>query len=49
MSAQVLIDRSYLEMLEKDSAMMECLDACGVVDWEGWDAAYEMYEEEIGE
>jgi hypothetical protein len=44
----VEINKDYKEQLERDSHMLECLDACGVVDWEGYTFATEMYEEESG-
>jgi len=46
MGKLVEVDAEYLAALQKDSAFMECLDACGVVDWEGYEEAYEMYLEE---
>jgi len=44
----VEIDSEYLKLLQKDSMMMECLDACGVCDWEGYNEAQEMYDIEVG-
>ena len=45
---KVEVDSKYLKMLEKDSEMMQCLDACGVCDWEGYSEAQEMYDQESG-
>jgi len=42
----VTISRDYLAALEYDSHVYECLLACGVGDWEGYEAAHEMYKEE---
>jgi hypothetical protein len=44
---EVVINRDYLGMLQKDSAMMECLDACKVVNWSGYDDALKMFEQEV--
>jgi|TARA_R110002074_G_scaffold96464_3_gene209593 hypothetical protein len=40
------VDKEYLKRIEEDSHMLECLDACGVLDWEGYKEAKEMYDEE---
>jgi len=45
----IAVNRDYLSLVEKDSHFLECLDACGVCDWEGYKEAVEMYEEEAGE
>ncbi len=37
---------SRIEELEKDSEFLSCLEACGVDNWSGWDAAMEMFNEE---
>ena len=42
----VLVDLAYFRLIQKDSDFLECLDACGVLDWEGYKEANEMYEEE---
>lgn len=44
----VIVNREYLERLEKDAHFLECLDACGVEAWEGMEEALDMYEEESG-
>jgi hypothetical protein len=44
----VIVNREYLERLEKDAHFLECLDAVGVEDWDGMEEALEMYEEECG-
>jgi hypothetical protein len=43
---EVVVDRDYLEKLQNDSAMLECLDACKVTNWGGYDAAVVMFEKE---
>jgi len=42
----VIVNREYLERLEKDAHFLECLDACGVDAWDGMEEALDMYEEE---
>jgi|TARA_B110000908_G_scaffold156180_1_gene195089 hypothetical protein len=44
----VIVNREYLERLEKDAHFLECLDAVGVEAWDGMEEALEMYEEECG-
>ena len=43
------VNRDYLLLLERDSHFLECLDACGVDDWEGYSDASQMFEDEVGE
>jgi hypothetical protein len=43
---EMVVDRDYLESLQNDSAMLECLDACKVANWAGYDDAVIMYEKE---
>jgi hypothetical protein len=43
---ETVVDSDYLEQLQKDSAMLECLDACKVVNWSGYDEAVAMFEKE---
>ena len=45
-SQTTTINIKYLKNLEQGSHMLECLDACGVVDWEGYKEAKEMYDED---
>ena len=40
------INKAYFESVERDSFLMQCLDACGVCDWEGYKEAVEMFEQE---
>jgi hypothetical protein len=40
---QVTVDGGYLLSLMKNSLFLECLDACGVNDFERYDDAVEMY------
>jgi len=48
MGRLISIDESYFKAVEKDSHFLECLDACGVRAWEGYDEAQEMYDKETG-
>jgi len=43
---KITVDAKYFEAIEKSSHLLECLDACGVCDWEGYSEALAMYEEE---
>ena len=45
----VLVDRKYLETIEKDSHFLECLDACGIHEWDGIEEALMMLAEERGD
>ena len=45
----ITVDSEYLLRIESASHLLECLDACGVCDWEGYAEAVAMYEEERGE
>lgn len=40
-----LIDPEELKQLRLDRDFLECLKACGVDNWEGWDYAWEMFHE----
>lgn len=42
----VTIPKSEYARLIKDSDFLDCLLACGVDNWQGYDDAVEMYEEE---
>jgi len=46
---EVLVDKKYLLALQRDSSMLECLDACGAPSLPIWDEALEMFEVEWGE
>ena len=48
MGRLIPIDEGYFKAVEKDSHFLECLDACGVRAWEGYDEAQAMYDEEAG-
>ena len=48
-NVMVTVNREYLLIIEKASHLLECLDACGVCDWEGYSEAQAMYEEECDE
>ncbi len=43
---RVMVNLEWLAHLERDSHLLEILDACGVVDWEGYAEAYKLFEEE---
>lgn len=40
------VDEAYYKQIEKDSHMLECLDACGLPNLPIWDKAKAMYNEE---
>ena len=42
----ILVDVAYFDTIQKDSEFLECLTACGVDNWSGFEEALEMYEEE---
>lgn len=42
----VTIAKSEYDQLLKDSALLSCLEACGVDNWQGWDDAINMMDEE---
>ena len=48
-NVMVTVNREYLLIIEKASHLLECLDACGVCDWEGYAEAKAMFEEECDE
>jgi len=48
MGRLIPIDEGYFNAVEKDSHFLECLDACGVRAWEGYEEAQAMYDEEVG-
>ena len=39
------ISKEEYESLKKDSEILDCLRACGVDNWQGWDDAMDMYHE----
>lgn len=41
----ITITKSEYDELIKDSKMLECLDVCGVDNWEGYDIALEYLED----
>jgi len=41
----VIVYESKLNSLEEDRRLMECLQACGVDNWDGYEYAQEMMEE----
>lgn len=42
----VTISKSEYDQLLDDSNLLSCLRACGVDNWQGWDDAIDMYDEE---
>lgn len=43
---EVVIAKTALTQLEDDSDKLDCLKACGVDNWQGYDDAMEMYRED---
>lgn len=41
----VMIEKSVLEELKKDQRLLDALQAAGVDNWEGWDAAMDILNE----
>jgi hypothetical protein len=46
MNNTVRISKEKYEQLLNDQALLECLQACGVDNWDGYGDAMEMFEEE---
>jgi hypothetical protein len=44
---QVVLDKDYYDDIEERLRFLDCLEACGVDNWGGYDDAREMFEEEI--
>ena len=44
----VTIPKDEYESLKEDSEILDCLRACGVDNWEGWDDAMDMFHEDEG-
>ena len=42
----VTISKSEYDRLVKDSEFLECLQCCGVDNWEGYSEAWKMMDEE---
>ncbi|MNP62657.1 hypothetical protein D3C76_1579570 [compost metagenome] len=42
----VTISKAEYDSLLEDRALLECLEACGVDNWCGWDDAITMFNEE---
>jgi len=42
----VTILKSEYDQLVEDSELLNCLTACGVDNWDGWDSAIDMMNEE---
>ncbi|MNT01254.1 hypothetical protein D3C72_1357140 [compost metagenome] len=45
----VTISKDEYEALQRDRELLNCLEACGVDNWSGWDDAMEMFTEEDAE
>ena len=45
----VTVNREYLNYIEKDSHLLECLYSYGVEEWEGFAKALDMYHQELQE
>jgi hypothetical protein len=41
---ETIIDKDYLEELQADSALLNCLQTCGVSRWDGYEKAVEITE-----
>lgn len=44
---KVVISQEEYDTLEKEVEFLNCLRACGVDSWDGWDLANEMMYEDI--
>lgn len=40
---KVVIDMKYRDSLEDSLFFLQCLESCGVDNWEGYEEAVEMY------
>lgn len=45
----VTISRKEYDSLLEDSAWLSCLEGAGVDNWDGWDYARELYQEQYGD
>ena len=43
---QVMPDKEYFKLLQKDSMMLFCIDALGILTLKQWQDVQAMYEEE---
>jgi len=46
---KILVDREYYYLIQKDSELLEYLKFQGVEDWDGYQAAEQEYNDEVGE
>ena len=46
MEEEITITKKLYDKLQADSAFLACLEACGVDNWQGYEEAQEMFEEE---
>lgn len=49
MEEYVTISKEQFDQLQEDSNFLECLQNAGVDNWEGYDYAVELYQEQYGE
>lgn len=47
--ATITISKKFFEKLVEDSDFLDCLQACGVDNWEGYSLARQMYNENEAE
>ena len=45
---KILVDREYYYLIQKDSELLEYLKFQGVEDWDGYQAAEQEYNDEVG-
>ena len=46
MEEEITITKKLYDKLQADSAFLACLEACGVDNWQGYEEAQEMFEQE---
>jgi hypothetical protein len=46
MEEEITITKKLYDKLREDSDFLSCLEACGVDNWQGYEEAQEMLEEE---
>lgn len=45
MSEKISIDKVYYDTLKRASALLQCLQECGVDNWEGYSEAQKLFSE----
>jgi len=43
----IVVNETYYLAIQQDSEFLECLDACKVHEWDGYQEAVEMHEESM--